>query len=67
MLEDKRFLADAEKRRIDLTLPMKGEEIHELIERLYKRPAQVVEKAIAASDTSEYRKKGKKKKKKKGE
>jgi tripartite-type tricarboxylate transporter receptor subunit TctC len=64
MLEDKRFLADAEKRRIDLTLPMKGEEIHELIERLYKRPAQVVEKAIAASDTSAYRKKGKKKKKK---
>lgn len=61
LLKDKEFLADAAKRRLDLTLPMGGEEIHALIERLYKTPAALVDKAIAASDTSDYRKKGKKK------
>ncbi len=57
LLKDKEFLADAEKRRLDLTLPMTGQEIHELIDRLYTRPQHVVDKAIAASDTAEFRKK----------
>lgn len=55
-LKDKSFLADAGKRRMDLTKPMSGEEIHALIESLYKYPDSVIEKAIAASDTSEFRK-----------
>lgn len=53
-LKDKQFLADAEKRKLDLTMPMTGDEIHTFIESLYKYPQPTVEKAIAASDTSQY-------------
>lgn len=59
-LKDQEFLDDAKKRRMDLTKPMTGEEIHTLIETLYTYPASVVEKAVAASDTSEFRKPAKK-------
>ena len=56
VLKDKDFLAEAKRRRLDLTQPMTGEEIHALIDNLYKYPDEVIEKAIAASDTAEYRK-----------
>lgn len=56
-LKDKQFLADAEKRKLDLTMPMTGDEIHAFIEGLYKYPQTTVEKAINASDTSEYSRK----------
>ena len=54
VLKDKEFLDEAQKLRIDLTKPMTGEEIHALMDSLYKYPPAVVEKAIAASDTSEF-------------
>ena len=51
ILQDKAFLEEAQKRRIDLTMPMTGDEIHALLDKLYASSAEVVEKAIAASDT----------------
>jgi tripartite-type tricarboxylate transporter receptor subunit TctC len=51
-LKDPELIAEAEKRVLDLTLPMTGEEIHALIDKLYASPPEVIEKAIAASDTS---------------
>jgi hypothetical protein len=54
VLKDKEFLEEAQKLRIDLTKPMTGEEIHALMDTLYSYPPAVVERAIAASDTSEF-------------
>lgn len=53
ILKDPDFLQEAEKRRIDLTLPMTGEEIHALLDRMYAASPTVLDKAIAASDTGE--------------
>lgn len=53
VLKDPEFIQEAEKRRIDLTLPMTGEEIHGLIDKLYASSPEVIEKAFIASDTSE--------------
>ncbi|HXF53243.1 MAG TPA: tripartite tricarboxylate transporter substrate-binding protein [Hyphomicrobiaceae bacterium] len=54
VVQDKEFLEEAQKARIDLTKPMTGEEIHALIDTLYGYPPRVVETAIAASDTAEF-------------
>jgi len=51
-MKDPELIAEAEKRVLDLTLPMTGEEIHTLIDKLYASSPAVIEKAIAASDTS---------------
>jgi tripartite-type tricarboxylate transporter receptor subunit TctC len=51
-LKDPELVAEAQKRVLDLTLPMTGEEIHTLIDKLYAAPPAVIEKAMAASDTS---------------
>lgn len=53
ILQDPDFSQEAEKRRIDLTLPMTGEEIHALLDKLYASSPEVIDKAIAASDTGE--------------
>jgi tripartite-type tricarboxylate transporter receptor subunit TctC len=57
ILKDPEFRQEAEKRRIDLTLPMTGQEIHALLDKLYAASPDVVDKAIAASDTRELGKK----------
>ena len=46
---DPGFLAEAEKRKIDLNQPMTDEEIHALIDRLYKWPQAIIEKAAQAA------------------
>ena len=43
------LLAQADKQRLDLNNPMMGEDIHALIERLYKVPPDVIAKAAAAT------------------
>lgn len=53
VLKDPEFIAEAERRSIDLTLPMTGEEIHRLLDQLYAAKPDVIDKAIAASDTSD--------------
>ncbi len=53
ILKDPDFIQDAEKRRIDLTLPMSGVEIHALLDKLYAASPDVIDKAIAASDTAD--------------
>lgn len=53
VLKDPDFIQEAARRRIDLTLPMTGEEIHSLLDKLYAASPDIVEKAIAASDTSQ--------------
>jgi tripartite-type tricarboxylate transporter receptor subunit TctC len=53
ILKDPEFTAEAERRSIDLTLPMTGEEIHTLLDKLYAAKPDVIDKAIAASDTSD--------------
>ncbi|MFM1814739.1 MAG: hypothetical protein RLZ98_1434 [Pseudomonadota bacterium] len=57
VLADQEFLSEAKRRRVDLTKPMTGQEIHALIDSIYKYPEAVIDKAIAASDTSQFRKK----------
>lgn len=56
VLKDSAFLAEAAKRRLDLTMPMSGEEIDSFLAGLYKYPGNLIEKAISASDTSDFRK-----------
>jgi tripartite-type tricarboxylate transporter receptor subunit TctC len=56
VLKDKDFQEEAQQRRIDLTKPMTGEEIHALMDTLYKYPPAVIAKAIEASDTSQFEK-----------
>jgi tripartite-type tricarboxylate transporter receptor subunit TctC len=51
-MKDPELVAEAEKRVLDLTLPMTGEEIHTLIDKLYAYPASVIDKAIEVSDTA---------------
>ena len=51
-MKDPELVAEAEKRVLDLTLPMTGEEIHTLIDKLYAYPAAVIDKAIEVSDTA---------------
>ena len=51
-MKDPELVAEAEKRVLDLTLPMTGEEIHRLIDSLYAYPAAVIDKAIEVSDTT---------------
>ena len=51
-MKDPELIAEAGKRVLDLTLPMTGDEIHTLIEKLYAASPAVIDKAIAASDTS---------------
>jgi tripartite-type tricarboxylate transporter receptor subunit TctC len=53
ILKDQDFLQDAAKRNIDLTLPMTGQEIHALLDQLYATSPDVIDKAIAASDTGD--------------
>ena len=48
-MRDPALLAEAEKRKIDLNQPMTGEEIHALIDRLYKSPQAIIEKAAQAA------------------
>lgn len=52
-LTDPAFLAEAEKRKIEINNPMTGEEIDALIARMHKQPPALVEKAIALVDTGE--------------
>ena len=51
-MKDPELIAEAGKRVLDLTLPMTGDEFHTLIEKLYAASPAVIDKAIAASDTS---------------
>jgi hypothetical protein len=53
ILKDPEFLAEAERRKIDLSGPMTGVEIHALLDDLYAQPPEIIQKAIAASDTRE--------------
>ena len=48
-MRDPALLAEAEKRKMDLNQPMTGEEIHELIDRLYQAPPAIIEKAAQAA------------------
>jgi hypothetical protein len=43
-MADPQFLADAEKARVDIQ-PLSGEKVQELVEKLYKSPKEVVERA----------------------
>lgn len=52
-LADPEFLAEAEKRTIEISNPMSGEEVDALIARLHRQPEALVEKAIALVDTSD--------------
>jgi len=56
VLKDPAFLAEAAKRRLDLSLPMNGAEIDVFLAGLYKYPDTTIAKAIAASDTTDFRK-----------
>ncbi len=56
VLKDPEFTAEADRRVMDLTLPMRGVEIHALIDNLYAQPQDIIDKAIAASDTSDVAK-----------
>lgn len=49
MMKDPEMLAQTAKQRLDLSNPMSGEEIHALIERLYKMPKDVIAKAAEAT------------------
>ena len=49
VMKDSELLAQAEKQRLDLNNPLSGEDIHVLIERLYKVPAAVIAKAAEAT------------------
>jgi len=51
IIKDPAFLAEAERRKMDLTNPMSGKEIHALLDELYSQSPAVIDKAIAASDT----------------
>jgi tripartite-type tricarboxylate transporter receptor subunit TctC len=46
-MSDPQFLADAEKSRVDIQ-PLSGAKVQELVERLYKTPRDVVERARKA-------------------
>ena len=46
-MKDDGFLADAEKMRLSIT-PLSGSKVQELIERLYKTPNALVERAKTA-------------------
>ena len=48
-MRDPALIAEAEKRKMDLNQPMTGEEIHALIDRLYKWPPAIIEKAAQAA------------------
>ncbi len=48
MMVDKEFLAEAERMKMEINQPMSGAKMQELIERLYKTPADVVKKAAEA-------------------
>ena len=43
-MQDKDFLADAEKARIDIA-PSSGEKVQELVEKIYATPKAIVERA----------------------
>ena len=49
MMKDPEMQAQAAKQRLDLSNPMSGEEIHALIDRLYKVPKEVIAKAAEAT------------------
>ena len=49
VMKDPELLAQAEKQRLDLNNPMTGQDIHALIERLYKVPPDVIAQAAAAT------------------
>lgn len=46
-LKDKRFLAEADKQKLEVS-PVTGEEVQQLVERMYKSPPDVVAAAKAA-------------------
>ena len=46
-MKDKEFLAEAEKLKIEID-PLTGEEVAELVEQLYKTPAETVARVRAA-------------------
>lgn len=48
-MRDPEHLAEAKKRKMDLNQPMSGDEIHTLIDRLYKWPPAIIEKAAQAA------------------
>ena len=43
-MQDKDFLADAERTRVDV-VPTSGEQVQQLIDKLYATPKQIVERA----------------------
>ncbi len=50
-MADPVFLAEAEKRKIDLNSPMTGEQVTALIGRMHEQPEAVVEKTIELTNT----------------
>jgi tripartite-type tricarboxylate transporter receptor subunit TctC len=56
-MKDPELKAEAKRRVLDLTLPMTGEEIHNLIDKLYAYPQAVIDKAVVVSDTTSIAKK----------
>jgi tripartite-type tricarboxylate transporter receptor subunit TctC len=56
-MKDEDLKAEAQRRVLDLTLPMSGEEIHTLIDKLYAYPQTIIDKAVVVSDTTSIGKK----------
>jgi tripartite-type tricarboxylate transporter receptor subunit TctC len=55
VVKDPKFLADAARHNIDINHPMTGDQIGELIDRLYGYPKDIVQKAIKLTDMSGVR------------
>jgi tripartite-type tricarboxylate transporter receptor subunit TctC len=55
VIKDPKFLSDAAQHNIDISHPMTGAQVGELIERLYGYPKDIVQKAIKLTDMSDAR------------
>ena len=55
LIKDPVFLADAERQRLDVNEPMTGEQVDAMIAGLYRTPREVVERAIAITDMSNFK------------
>jgi tripartite-type tricarboxylate transporter receptor subunit TctC len=54
-IKDPVFLADAERQHLDVNAPMTGAQIDDMIAGFYRTPKDVVDKAIAITDMSNFR------------
>ncbi|MDB5593663.1 MAG: hypothetical protein JWM36_624 [Hyphomicrobiales bacterium] len=52
MMKDKAFLAEAEKMKMEINQPMSGEQMAQLVDKLYRATPAIVKEASAAIDTS---------------